>query len=146
MSYHTYTTSLFHCVFATKNRIASIPEDLQPRLWAHMGGVARTNRMKALAVGGIADHSHILFSLPPTIAIAKAIQLLKAGSSKWIHEQTVSRRFDWQEGYGAFTIGASQVPATIRYIDNQPRRHKKIRAAEEWEIFLKRHAAFLGRD
>jgi putative transposase len=52
-----------------------------------MGGIARTNSMKALAVGGIADHSHILLSLPPTIAIAKAIQLLKAGSSKWIHER-----------------------------------------------------------
>ena len=102
--------------------------------------------MKALAVGGIADHAHILLSLPPTITIAKAVQLVKAGSSKWMHEQTGSRRFDWQEGYGAFTIGASQVPATIRYIDNQPRRHKKISAAEEWEIFLKRHAAFFGRD
>jgi putative transposase len=146
MSYHTYTTSLFHCVFATKNRIASIPEELQPRLWAYMGGVARTNSMKALAVGGIADHAHILLSLPPTITIAKAVQLVKAGSSKWMHEQTGSRRFDWQEGYGAFTIGASQVPATIRYIDNQPRRHKKISAVEEWEIFLRRHAAFLGRD
>jgi putative transposase len=146
MSYHTYTTSLFHCVFATKNRIASIPEDLQPRLGAYMGGVARTNRMRALAVGGIADHAHILLSLTPTITIAKAVQLVKAGSSKWMHEQTGSRRFDWQEGYGAFTIGASQVPATIRYIDNQPRRHKKISAAEECEIFLKRHAAFLGRD
>jgi REP element-mobilizing transposase RayT len=146
MSYHTYTTSLFHCVFATKNRISSIPEDLQPRLWAYMGGIARTNKMKALAVGGIADHAHILLSLPPTITIAKAVQLVKAGSSKWMHEQTGSRRFDWQEGYGAFTIGASQVPATIRYIDNQPRRHKKISAAEEWEMFLKRHAAFLGRD
>ncbi len=147
MSYHTYTTSLFHCVFATKNRIASIPEDLQPRLWAYMGGVARTNRMKALAVGGIADHAHILLSrFRPRSRLQKRFSCVKAGSSKWMHEQTGSRRFDWQEGYGAFTIGASQVPATIRYIDNQPRRHRKISAAEEWEMFLKRHAAFLGRD
>jgi hypothetical protein len=94
-----------------------------------MGGIARTNSMKALAVGGIADHSHILLSLPPTIAITKAIQLVKAGSSKWMHEQTGSRRFEWQEGYGAFSIGASQVPATIRYIENQPQRHRKISPA-----------------
>jgi REP-associated tyrosine transposase len=99
--------------------------------------------MKALAVGGIADHSHILLSLPPTIAIAKAMQLLKAGSSKWMHEQTGSRRFEWQEGYGAFTIGASQVPATIRYIENQPRHHRKTSVSEEWEMFLRRHAVFM---
>ena len=65
-----------------------------------MGGIARTNNMKALAVGGIADHSHILLSIPPTITIAKAMQLVKAGSSGWIHEQTGSQRFEWQEGYG----------------------------------------------
>jgi len=143
MSYHTKTCLLFHCVFATRNRIASIPEELQPRLWAYMGGIARTNSMKALAVGGIADHSHILLSLPPTISIAKAIQLVKAGSSKWMHAQTRSRRFEWQEGYGAFTIGASQVSATIRYIENQPRHHRKTSVSEEWDMFLERHAVFM---
>lgn len=143
MSYHTKTCLLFHCVFATRNRIASIPEELQPRLWAYMGGIARSNDMKALAVGGIADHAHILLSLPPSIAIAKAIQLVKAGSSGWIHKQTASRRFEWQEGYGAFTIGASQVPATIRYIENQARHHRKTSVAEEWEMFVRRHAVYM---
>jgi putative transposase len=102
--------------------------------------------MKALAVGGIADHCHILLSLPSTMAIAKAIQLVKTGSSKWVLEQTCSRRFDWQEGYGAFTIGASQVPATIHYIENQARHHKKVSSAEEWEMFLRRYAPFLYGD
>ena len=108
-----------------------------------MGGIARSNDMKALSVGGIADHAHILLSLPPTIAIAKAVQLVKSGSSKWMHEQTRSRRFDWQEGYGAFSIGASQVAATIRYIENQPRHHKKVSSEKEWEMFVKRHAVFM---
>jgi putative transposase len=121
----------------------SISEELQPRLWAYLGGIARTNDMKALSVGGIADHAHILLSLPPTIAIAKAIQLVKAGSSKWMHEQTRNRRFDWQEGYGAFSIGASQVAATVRYIENQPSHHKKINVEKEWDMFLKRHAVFM---
>jgi REP-associated tyrosine transposase len=142
MSYHARTCSLFHCVFATKNRIPGIPEDLQPRLWAYMGGIARSNGLKALAVGGIADHAHILLSLPPTITIAKTIQLVKAGSSKWMHEQTGSRRFEWQEGYGAFSIGASQAAATVRYIENQPKHHQKISLNEEWEMFLRRHAGF----
>src|SRR6516162_4150323 len=102
MSYHTMTSSLFHCVFSTKNRLRSIPAEMQPRLWAYIGGIARTNRMKALAVAGMRDHIHVLLSLPPAMAIAKAMQLVKSGSSKWMHEQGVSE-FDWQVGYGAFT-------------------------------------------
>jgi hypothetical protein len=62
-----------------------------------------------------------------------------------MHEQTGSRRFEWQEGYGAFSVGASQVPATIRYIENQLQRHRKISLNEEWELFLRRHAMFLDR-
>lgn len=146
MSYHARTCLLFHCVFATKNRIASIPEEFQSRLWAYMGGIARVNNMRALTVGGIADHCHVLLSLPPTIAIAKAIQLVKAGSSKWMHEQTRSHRFEWQEGYGAFSIGASQVPGTIRYIEDQAQHHRKISLDNEWEIFLKKHAPFMYAD
>jgi putative transposase len=130
-------------VFSTKNRVQSIREDMQKRLWAYIGGIARANRMKALAVGGIADHCHILLSLPPTMTVAKAIQLVKAGSSKWMHDETSSHRFAWQEGYGAFSIGASQVPATIRYILNQPRHHRKMGFDDEWETILERHADFM---
>jgi REP element-mobilizing transposase RayT len=82
MAYHTHTSLLFHYVFSTKNRIPSIPEELQTRLWAYMGGIARAHKMKALAIGGVADHSHVLLSLPPTITVAKAIQLVKSGSSQ----------------------------------------------------------------
>jgi putative transposase len=106
MSYHTRTSILFHWVFSTKNRLPSIPIEIKPRLWSYIGGIARTNNMKALAVGGMRDHLHVLLSLPPTITIAKAIQLIKAGSSKWMHEQG-AKRFEWQVGYGAFTIGIS---------------------------------------
>jgi hypothetical protein len=77
--------------------------------------------------------------------VAKAIQLVKAGSSQWMHEQTGSRRFEWQEGYGAFSVGVSQVPATVRYIENQPQRHRKVGLNEEWELFLRKHAMFLDR-
>jgi REP-associated tyrosine transposase len=121
----------------------SIPDALQPRLWSYMGGIARSNDLKALAIGGIANHAHVLLSLPAAIAVAKAIQLVKAGSSKWMHEQTRSRHFDWQEGYAAFSIGASQVAATIRYIDRQAAHHQKISPEKEWEMFLKRHAVYM---
>jgi putative transposase len=138
MSYHTRTSILVHYVFTTKNREASIAPEMQPRLWSYMGGIARANKMKALAVGGVADHCHILLSLPPTIAVAKAVQLIKSGSSKWMHGKG-QRKFDWQEGYGGFTIGMSQIPATVSYISNQLRRHAKTSFEEEWKIILDKH-------
>ena len=121
---HTYASLLFHCVFSTKERRKLIPPEVQPRLWAYIGGIARTNHMKALAVGGVDDHAHILLSLPATIPISKAMQLIKAGSSKWMREE-VSLQFQWQEAYAAFSIGISQLEETVRYISNQPAHHKK---------------------
>lgn len=85
-----------------------ITEPLQERLWPYLGGIARENDMTALAVGGVVDHVHILLALPATVSISKAIQLIKGGSSKWIHETFPQHRgFAWQEGYGAFSIGIS---------------------------------------
>jgi putative transposase len=138
MSHHTRTSLLVHCVFSTKNRSLSIPAELKSRLWAYVGGIARTNDMTALAVGGMSDHIHILLSLVPVMPVAKAIQLIKAGSSKWMREQSAAR-FEWQVGYGAFTVGVSQVPATVRYILNQEKHHAKKNFAQEWKMFLERH-------
>jgi putative transposase len=83
---HSYVSALFHCVFSTKERRRLITPELQDRLWPYLGGIARENKMLALAVGGVEDHVHILLSLPSTVDIAKAMQLLKGSSSKWIHD------------------------------------------------------------
>ncbi len=83
---HSFNSCLIHCVWSTKNREASLTSQLRERLWPYLGGIARENKMKALAVGGTADHIHMLISLPPTMPVAKAVQLLKGNSSKWIHE------------------------------------------------------------
>ncbi|MEO7724605.1 MAG: IS200/IS605 family transposase [Chthoniobacterales bacterium] len=105
---HSYSSSLFHCVFACKGREALLTSDLRTRLWPYLGGIARENSMRALAVGGVADHVHILLSLPATMPLAKAMQLLKGNSSKWIHETFPAlHHFAWQEGHGAFSIGVS---------------------------------------
>jgi len=104
-----------------------------------MGGIARTNGMKALAIGGMRDHVHLVLSLPGTMPVAKAIQLIKAGSSKWFNEQTRLHSFAWQEKYGAFTIGISQLKATIRYIENQEQHHRRRDFDEELKMFLKKH-------
>ena|SRR2546428_3657288 len=129
-----------HCVFSTKERRRSITKDLQKRLWPYIGGIAREHKMKALAVDGTDDHAHILLSLPATITIAKAVQLIKGGSSKWIHETfPTSRHFAWQEGYGAFSISISHVTQTITYIKNQEKHHQKKSFQEEFLEFLKKH-------
>jgi putative transposase len=104
-----------------------------------MGGIARTNHMKALAVGGVDDHAHILLSLPATIPISKAMQLIKAGSSKWMREE-VSLQFKWQEAYAAFTIGISQIEETVRYIKDQPEHHRKgLTFDRELAMILAKH-------
>ena len=141
---HTYSSRLYHCVFSTKDRRPLIPPDLKKRLWPYMAGIARENQFKALAVGGMPDHAHLLLSLPTTMQHFKAIQLIKGGSSKWINDHVPGRTFSWQDGYGAFTIGISQIEATVRYIDNQERHHHRMTSAEEFERMLERHGIRLG--
>jgi len=136
---HTYCSALFHCVFSTKNRRSIIPPDLQDRLWPYMAGIARMNHFKALAVGGMSDHAHILLSLPATMPIAKAVQLIKGGSSLWINDHLPRRSFAWQDAYAALSIGISQVEKTVRYIDNLERHHKRMTAEEELARMLERH-------
>jgi len=105
-----------------------------------MGGIARQNNMKALSIGGVEDHVHILLSMPATITIAKAIQLIKGGSSKWIHDNFSEHRdFAWQEGYGAFSLSISHMKETIAYIQMQEQHHKKKDFKEEFLAFLKKH-------
>jgi len=145
---HSFVSCLMHCVFATKERRPFIKPDLQQRLWPYLGGIARENKMKALAVGGMEDHVHVLLSLPSTLSVAKSIQLLKGNSSKWIHD-TFPRRwdFEWQEGYGAFSIGISGVKDTMKYIQNQAKHHRKTTFKEEIETFLKKHGMeYVERD
>jgi REP element-mobilizing transposase RayT len=137
---HAFVSCLIHCVWATKDRRPLVKPMLQPRLWPYLGGIAREKGMKALCIGGVADHVHALISIPSTLSVAKSIQLLKGNSSKWIHETFPEHRgFGWQEGYGAFSIGVSGVEDTVRYIQGQEAHHRKMTFREELEVFLKRH-------
>jgi REP element-mobilizing transposase RayT len=137
---HSNVSALFHCVFSTKARRKLITEDLQERLWPYMGGIARENKMRALAVGGIEDHVHLLLSIPSTLSIAKAMQRIKGGSSKWVHDTFAERKdFEWQVGYGAFSVGISQIDETKVYIANQREHHRAMTFQEEYIAFLERH-------
>jgi REP-associated tyrosine transposase len=127
-------------VFATAERRPAIRDEMQERLHAYLSGIARENGIPIVAVGGVVDHVHLLISLPRTISVAKAVQLLKSGSSKWIHENFQgSRTFAWQEGYGAFSVGVSQRAATVKYILAQVEHHKRISFDDELKKFLSVH-------
>jgi REP element-mobilizing transposase RayT len=136
----TYANCLVHCVFATKGRRPLIAADMRRRLWAYLGGIARAGGMTALAVGGTTNHVHVLLVVPPTLSVARAVQHLKGGSSKWVHDTFPNRRgFAWQEGYGAFTIGVAGTAATKRYIETQVVQHRRRSFEAEWIAFLDRH-------
>ncbi len=135
---HTYVSCLIHCVFSTKNRRDLIAEEVQPQLWAFLGGIAGKNGFKSVIGGGTANHVHTLLSLPATLPLAKAMQLIKGASSHWINENH-TKGFAWQQGYGAFTVGISQKDQTISYIRTQRQHHKKRSFEEEFLTFLKKH-------
>jgi len=136
----SYVSSHYHCVFSTKERRPLITTALRQRLWPFLGGIARQNQMKAIEVGGMPDHVHILLSLPSTLSIAKALQLIKGGSSKWVHETFPEHRlFSWQVKYGAFGVSVSQLDKTIQYIKDQEEHHRKMTFQEEFLVLLKKH-------
>jgi len=137
---HSFVSCLMHCVFSTRERRQLITPDLQERLYPYPGGVARENRMKALSIGGVEDHVHALLSIPATLPIAKAVQLLKGNSSKWIHETFPNKPlFEWQERYGAFSIPVSGVQATMRYIESQKQHHQSHSFKDELIAFLEKN-------
>jgi REP element-mobilizing transposase RayT len=137
---HSFVSNYMHCVFSTKGRLPLITAELQPRLWAYIGGIARENGIKAIAIGGIEDHVHALLSLPATMSFAKAVQLIKGGSSKWVHEEFPHLKdFAWQDGYGAFSVSRSQFDKTVDYINQQKNHHRKRSFQEEFIELLRKH-------
>jgi REP element-mobilizing transposase RayT len=135
---NSYVSNHIHVVFSTKNRVRAINEELQPKLWAYMAGILKNHGMHAVAIGGIEDHVHALINLGATLGIAKAVQVLKANSSRWMNEHPRTR-FEWQEGYFACSVSRSQVSSVIRYITNQKEHHKKMDSAKEFALLLKKH-------
>jgi len=93
--------------------------------------------MIAFAVGGMEDHVHVLFRLPPTMTLARAVTLLKSNSSKWMRER--GTKFAWQQGYGAFSVSSSNLQVVIDYIDTQDEHHKKLSFEQEFAALLRKH-------
>ena len=134
---HSYSSNRVHVIFSTKQRKKCLSDDFQPKLWAYMAGIAHNQGFEAMIIGGVRDHVHALLVLPPTLPLAKAVQFLKGGSSKWINE--TNGEFAWQEGYGAFSVSASQTGDVVRYIQDQRTHHEKKSFEEEFVEFLKKY-------
>jgi putative transposase len=136
----SYVSAYFHCVFSTKEHQKLITASMEQRLWPFLGGIARQNGMSGLTIGGVEDHVHLLLSLPATMPIGKAMQLIKGGSSKWIHETFPERRlFGWQEKYGAFSVSVSQLEVVTDYIKGQREHHRTRTFQDEFLTLLKKH-------
>jgi len=134
---HTFTRNHLHVVFSTKERQKLIPENFQPRVWKYITGVFQNIDLIPVAVGGMEDHLHILFHLPPSRSLADAMRVIKTNSSKWMNEHQA--QFTWQDGYGAFGVSESNIPAVVKYIHSQKQHHRKMTFEDEYLAFLKKH-------
>ena len=136
----SYISAYYHCVFSTKGRRPVLTPEIRARLWPYMGGIARKHNIKAIEVGGVSDHVHMLISLPPTLPICTALQYIKGESSKWIHDTFPhSREFAWQKEYAAMSVSASSLDRVIRYIRNQEAHHRTFSFKDEFLVILQRH-------
>jgi putative transposase len=137
---NTYSQLFYHLVFSTKSRANFIHQEIEDRVWAYIGGIARKHNVSALQVGGIENHAHALVMARPTVPPCQIPMWLKAESSKWIHgEFPKLSRFGWQDGYGIFSVSKSAVPAVVEYIKNQREHHTNLSFEEEYVTLLKLH-------
>ncbi len=127
-------------MFSTKNRVNFITPEIEPDLYAYLGGIARKNQSRLLAAGGAADHVHLLISQSKNVALSSLVAELKKSSSAWIKTKgNEFARFYWQDGYGGFSIGKSQVPALKNYFARQKEHHRKRTFQEEFIEFLEKY-------
>ncbi len=135
---NTYSQLYIHLVFAVKNRGCFIGPSWQQELYAYLTGVIENRRHKVYAIGGMRDHIHILVSMSPAQSVSELVQETKRASTLWIKERhLVDGNFAWQEGFGAFSYGKSQVNNVVTYIQNQKQHHLGKTFREEYEEFLK---------
>jgi putative transposase len=123
----SFTNLIYHIVFATKNRQPLIIDEVKSRLYEYIGGTIRKQGGISLAINGMSDHVHVLAKLRPDKSVSDVLRDLKANSSGWMHDVFPELKdFSWQNGYGAFTVSASQVENVREYIANQEEHHKKV--------------------
>ncbi len=137
---HTYTSLLIHVIFSTSGRTPLLTDAIRPEVHAYLGGILRELDAIPIAIGGTADHVHLLTRLPANLALADCLRIVKTNSSRWVKERWPQRRhFSWQGGYGAFSVSESRRAAVIRYIRDQAQHHRRISFQDEFLALLKNH-------
>lgn len=135
---NTYTQIHIQFVFAVKFRNGLINPLFKGELYQYISGILKQHNHKLLAINGMPDHLHIFIGMRPTQSISDLMQDIKGSSSKWINEKKFLKiKFEWQEGYGAFSYSKSHVDTVIKYIKNQEEHHKKESFRDEYLKFLK---------
>ena len=136
---NTYTQIHIQTIFAVKKRTGLIQKEWKDELYKYITGIIQTHGHKLLAINGMSDHLHIFFGMRPTQSLSDLMQDIKGSSSKWINEKRfINDRFEWQEGYGAFSYSKSQTADVIAYIQNQEMHHHKLSFLDEYKKFLEK--------
>jgi putative transposase len=136
---NTFSQIYIQTVFAVSNRQSLIKPEFKEQLYKYVSGIVRNQGQKLIAINGVADHVHILIGLRPAMALADLVREIKADSSNFINkERLVHGRFNWQEGYGAFSYGHSQLNRIIHYIQNQEKHHRRNSFRNEYLTLLKK--------
>ncbi|MBK6836490.1 MAG: IS200/IS605 family transposase [Bacteroidetes bacterium] len=135
---NTYSQIYIHLVFAVKGRENVIDKSFKNELYKYICGIVTNKKQKVFSINGVADHIHILVSIGPDYSISNLVKDIKVNSTKWINEKKfVIGKFQWQEGFGAFSVSQSQISKVATYIDNQEEHHKKTTFKQEYIDFLK---------
>jgi putative transposase len=136
---NTYTQLYIQFVFAVRGRENLIKESFRDELEKVMSGIVNNHKCKTYAIYCNPDHTHIFIGMHPTISPSKLMEQVKSGSSKWINEKKlILGKFNWQDGYGAFSYSKSHIDNVVKYVLNQPQHHKKQTFKEEYLLFLEK--------
>ena len=136
---NTYTQIHMQAIFAVKKRTGLIQKEWKDELYRYVTGVVQAQDHKLLAINGTPDHLHVFFGMRPIQSLSDLMQHIKQDSSKWINQKRfIKERFEWQEGFGAFSYSKSQASRVITYIQNQEAHHRKITFLDEYKKFLEK--------
>jgi REP element-mobilizing transposase RayT len=144
---HSYVMLVLHIVFSTKGRVPFIGASHRDRLYEYMGGIISGERGILLAAGGMPDHVHLLARFRASVSVSEMLKMIKGRSSHWMNRlPDLGYRFDWQEGYAAFSVSESQIAAVRRYIQTQEQHHTRRTFHEELVTLLRKHGFEFDED
>ena len=136
----TFTQIYIQLVFSPKHRDRLFNQQIRPRIFEYLSGITTNLGHKSIIINGVSDHVHLFLGLNPKISVSETVKEMKRSSSVFINEHRFfSGKFEWQEGYGGFSYGKSQIESVYKYIQNQEKHHQKKTFKEEYLAFLNKY-------